>query len=243
MYTRCTACESVFQLRAADLAEAGGVVRCGNCGKTYNALVNLFHEHPDSGEMPLSGGGMPPLLDQRSTVQPELPGVRLEPQQPHQPPPVLHFDEANDPRSSGRVWPALVGLLAVGLVAQMVYYARHPDFSLERSADPGGQLLASPDSIQILSRDLHRHPSLDDAIIISLTLANTGDRAVTWPLLELRLFDPSQQVLGVRRLAPGDYLERPDRLEQGMAPGLIVPVIVEVVVGATEPSGFDFRFY
>lgn len=243
MYTRCIACQSVFQLRAADLAEAGGVVRCGNCGKTYNALANLFHEHPDSGEMPLSGGGMPPLLDQRSTVQPELPGVRLEPQQQHQPPPVLHFDEADDQRPSGWVWPSMLAVLALGLVLQLLFYARHPDFSLERSAELGNQPLANPDSIQILSRDLHRHPSLDDAIIISLTLANAGDRAVTWPVLELRLFDPSQQVLGVRRLEPVDYLERPDRLEQGMAPGLIVPVIVEVVVGATEPSGFDFRFY
>ncbi len=241
MYARCPSCDFVYQLAAKDLAEAAGTVRCGNCGKTFNALLELFETHPGSGESPIKGGGMPPLLEQRSIVQTELPGVSLAP--PEQvAPPMLHFDDQVLDASEKRwPWSAAAALLGLALGWQLQFYYSHPDYA---SAWPG-QATAVPtatvESIQVLARDLHRHPSLDDAIIISLTLGNTGDQVLAWPTLEFRLFDPSQQVLGVRRLDPSEYLDRPERAGEGMPPGLIVPVIAEFVVGTTQPSGFEFR--
>ena len=243
MYARCPACQSVYQLFANHLAEAAGTVRCGNCGKTFNALNELFEDHPGAAEKPLAGAGIPPLLEQRSTVQPELPGVSFAPDRPPEAP-ILHFGD-RDSDSPQRSWPwmATSALLALVFVVQVLFYRSHPEFSQALAGQAQAAPVAAAERIQVLTRDLHRHPSLDDAIIISLTLGNPGEQPLVWPILEFRLFDATQQVLGVRRLEPAEYLDRPDRIDQGMPPDLVVPVIIEFVVGSTEPSGFEFRFY
>lgn len=221
------------------------MVRCGNCGKTFNALATLFGEHPAVDENPFAGSGVPPLLQQTSTVQPELPGVSLAP--PHtvaagNEAPVLVFAE-DSADTSDRRWPWVSAAitLALCLGVQTYLYRGNPDYLALWPGQAALEHTTASDTIQVLARDLHRHPSLDDAIIVSLTLGNTGEQPQAWPVLEFRLFDPTQQVLGVRRLAPEDYLDRPDRIDAGMPPGLIVPVIAEFVVGTTQPSGFDFR--
>ncbi|TVQ41013.1 MAG: DUF3426 domain-containing protein [Wenzhouxiangella sp.] len=242
MYARCPACQSVYPLAASSLAEAAGTVRCGNCGKTFNALAELFEEHPAADQQPLSGGGIPPLLEKRSTVQPELPGVSLD-NTPSMEAPVLYFADSDGNGPERWPWVAATLALSLALAIQLFIYRGHPDFGLAWPGQAEPLPVANADRIQVLTRDLHRHPSLDDAIIISLTLGNPGTQTLAWPILEVRLFDPTQQVLGVRRLQPADYLDRPERIGQGMPPDLIVPVIVEFVVGSTEPSGFDFRFF
>lgn len=248
MYTRCPACESVYELDAQLLAEAAGVVRCGNCGKTFNSLSSLFNEHPRAAEDPLNGGGMPPMLDYRAIMQPELPGVSLlDDQDLSEPGPSLSFPVAAPAGAATPRWWA-VASLALGLIllVQIALQAQYPA-SPVASLLAGGQktvtLADAGDAIQIVSRDMHRHPTLDDAIIVSATLRNPSSERLAWPVVEVRLYDPSQQVLGVRRLEPVDYLQNADNVNLGMPTGLIVPVIMEFVVGTTLPSGFDFRFY
>ncbi len=249
MFTRCPSCHSVYALSAGQLAEAAGVVRCGHCGKTFNALAELFAEHPNSGQAPLKGQGMPPLLQYRAMMQPELPGVTLDPLDE-----AAHSDGPLDLSGFGDLSPAprahpgwaigslvLGVILAVQLLLSWQQNGRLLPFAGDRDATAG--VIDDAERIQVVSRDMHRHPSLDDAIILSATLRNGGNRPVRWPVLEIRLYDPSQQVLGARRLLPEEYLGADVDTDRGLTPGLLVPVIVEFVVGTTEPSGFDFRFF
>jgi predicted Zn finger-like uncharacterized protein len=46
--TRCPFCETVFQLRPAQLAARRGLVRCGHCQETFDASGSLF-EVPENG--------------------------------------------------------------------------------------------------------------------------------------------------------------------------------------------------
>jgi predicted Zn finger-like uncharacterized protein len=253
MYTRCPGCQSVYELDAKRLAEAAGVVRCGHCGKTFNSLSSLFTEHPRMNDAPLSGTGMPPLLDYRAIVQPELPGVSLvdEPLDPVLEPtaasdnlgPTLNLPDIGEyagPASS--IWAVASLALTLALVVQLAF--QWPDLQSWLGGDADGGAAINPrEAIQITSRDMHRHPSLDDAVIVSATLRNRSEERLAWPVLEVRLYDASQQILGVRRLQPEDYLVNPDNADIGMPSELIVPVIIEFVVGTTLPSGFDFRFY
>ncbi len=257
MYTRCPGCQSVYELDAQGLAEASGVVRCGHCGKTFNALSALFEDHPRADEAPLSGAGMPPLLDYRAIVQPELPGVDIVDELPMDRPenglaresigPTLTLPgiEADDHPASS-IWTVASLALALTLITQLAVQTTDPGSGLRQwiGNDDGLSISSDPrEAIQITSRDMHRHPTLDDAVIVSATLRNRSDERLAWPVLEVRLFDASQQILGVRRLQPEDYLVNPENAELGMPTELIVPVIMEFVVGTTMPSGFDFRFY
>lgn len=44
MFTQCSKCETVFELSADILREAGGQVRCGHCGEIFNAFARLAED-------------------------------------------------------------------------------------------------------------------------------------------------------------------------------------------------------
>ena len=48
MYTRCPECATVFRVTAEQLRMAHGEVRCGNCSKSFNSLLSLMDESPDT---------------------------------------------------------------------------------------------------------------------------------------------------------------------------------------------------
>lgn len=252
MYTRCPACQAVYELPARALAEAAGVVRCGNCGKTFNSLSQLFERHPDTSDEPLRGNGMPPMLEHPDMVQAELPVEYFdEPESdtdetgPVEPLP--GFDEqehAGDARPW--LWPSVSAALALLLLIQLWALWQTPGSPLARWLGGSGQFDAGLDpneAIQIVSRDLHPHPSLDDAVVISASLRNQAESSVSFPIIEVRFFDASQQILGVRRLTPGEYLRDPDVIARGLPAGVVMPLLLEFVVGTSQPAGFQMRFY
>jgi len=248
MHTRCPGCQAGYELTARLLAEASGVVRCGNCGKTFNTLSHLFDESPGENAEPIRGGGMPPLLEHAELIQTELPVVVEEEETPDP-------DEVDEPtvtlpavrtrHAPGLLWPGISAVLLALLLVQTWVLWQTPGSPLARLAgtDSISESINPNDVIQIISRDMHRHPSLDDAMVVSANLRNTGQFTIEWPVLEVRFYDASQQLLGVRRLEPAQYLHDERRIRDGMTPETIVPLIMEFVVGATEPSGFRMRFY
>ena len=46
MYTQCPDCQTAFRVTAAVLQQAGGRVRCGNCGHAFSALERLTEDPP-----------------------------------------------------------------------------------------------------------------------------------------------------------------------------------------------------
>ncbi len=251
-YTRCPACQAVYELPARLLAEAAGVVRCGNCGKTFNSLSQLFEQHPDAADEALRGTGMPPMLEHPDMVQAELPVEYFdEPEDDSEetgPIEPLPGFENDSPESEGRrwLWPAISGALIVLLLVQLWALWQTPGSPVARWLGGSGQLdtgLDPNEAIQIVSRDLHPHPSLDDAVVISASLRNQADSSVPFPIIEVRFFDASQQVLGVRRLRPEEYIRDPDVVERGLPAGVVMPILLEFVVGTGQPAGFQMRFH
>lgn len=252
MYTRCPACQAVYELQPKLLAEAAGVVRCGNCGKTFNSLSELFEDHPDASDDPLRGEGMPPMLEHPDMVQAELPVEYHD--QPTEAPeeesvtePLPGFETDHAGSGFGRwLWPTVSALLLLLLIVQLWAMWQTPGSPIARwlgsSAQPDAALDPNK-TIQIVSRDMHPHPSLDDAVVISASLRNQADTAVPFPVVEVRFYDASQQVLGVRRLEPEEYLRDADLVRRGLPAGVVMPVLLEFIVGTTEPSGFQMRFH
>ena len=48
MYTQCPDCNAAFLVTADDLKRAAGKVRCGGCGKPFDALKYLSESLPDT---------------------------------------------------------------------------------------------------------------------------------------------------------------------------------------------------
>ena len=248
MYTRCPGCEACYELQAWEMAEAAGVVRCSNCGKTFNSLASLFAERPEDDTLPLKGRGMPPLLGHRVFLQHEIPGLDEAAQGPVAP---VASDSteaeqspaappwASSPPKTGFLWPAASTILLAVLIIQAVWWHGLPARWLQ--TEPAATPAAA--AMNLVARDLHAHPSLADAVVISATLRNQAEVSIDWPVLELRLYDRSNQMIGVRRFQPGEYLDPAQSSAAQLAAGREMPVIFEVLVTGSEPTGFEFRFF
>lgn len=254
MYTRCPACEALYELGPEELAEAAGVVRCSNCGKTFNSLASLFKGQPETGESPLRGKGMPPLLAHRILLQPALPGFDADAEgaaeaEASSVPPAP--GQSADPAAAvsgvkgagpGLRWPLAAALLAILALAQGLWLFDGLDHRFG-SAGPATPAPVPADALVVVARDMHAHPTLDNAVVISASVRNQSNATMEYPVIELRLFDRSNQALGAVRLDPEDYLEHPARAPGGLAPGLVLPMIIEVTTPGSRPTGFELRFF
>lgn len=237
----------MLPVRFADLGQAGGMIRCGSCGRTLNALAQLYPAFPDEATQPISASGMPPML-QPHVEQEQIMGSAAEDrpfdEQVDNRGPVLRLDLEPEPAPGWMrfIWPVLGLVLIAVLVVQI---AGPKEWRLDPAMLGFGPAapVAVEDAVQLVSRDMHPHPSLNDAFVISAVLVNRSGRTVPWPNIELKLFDASQQTVARKRLAPRDYLAPRTNLDDGFAPDLRLPVVLEMVVESSRPSGFSMTFY
>ena len=249
MYTRCPSCDALFELSLHELTEAAGVVRCSNCGKTFNSLASLFERRPEAEDQPLRGKGMPPLLTQRILVQPTLPGFDPEPgpelDRASGDPPFsdsASTDQLTEGTQQPGAWLIASVVLIVLALAQLIWLLDFPD-GLPTASPLTGPASQPADALALVARDLHPHPTLRDAVIISASLRNQSGMRIDFPVIELRLFDRSNQLVGALRLNPDDYLAHPARAASGLSAGGVVPLVIEVALPGSEATGFEFRFF
>ena len=71
-------------------------------------------------------------------------------------------------------------------------------------------------SLVMVSRDIRKHPNVEDALLINALISNRGEHSQPWPMLELRLSNLDERPMAMRRFLPRDYLSDPDRISGGM---------------------------
>lgn len=249
-YTRCPSCDATYQLEVHELAEAAGVVRCSNCGRTFNSLAHLFEFRPDEHDQPLRGAGMPPLLNHRIYLQHEIPGLdeaQSDELTSKQAPPESESSDISEgsdlfkpDRDRNRAWGAVAMVLLLSLIGQAVWLFDLPGRLDNQQASDA---VAPQDAIALIARDLHAHPSMDGAVIISATLRNRISAPISLPLIELRMYDSTNQVLGARRFPPQDYLPAARMETSSLSAGEELPIILEVLVTGSQPAGFEFLYF
>ncbi len=100
-----------------------------------------------------------------------------------------------------------------------------------------------PEAFNILARDVRRHPDVDEALLITLTLANRAAFPVLPPVIEVRLTDLSDRPVALRRFRPEEYLPEGEILRRGVAPGSLLPVAIEVEDPGRGALAFQFAFH
>lgn len=246
MYTRCPQCKVVHQLTAALLSHARGLVQCGECGRTFSALSFLFDDWP-SGEAvgPAQGpNAAPPVL--QKAVDPKTPDDSGG------------TDSGEDtPNETGKnnrdlVWKLAIALLLLTTIANATWTFREPLLKIpaihawvsgigEKPVEEHG-LLRDPRQFQMVSRDMHSHPTRSGILVLSLTFVNLAQRNQVYPELELTLLDAANQPVARRHLKPEDYL-RPDAdITSGLATDVYLPVLLELGDPGERAVGFEIQF-
>ncbi len=108
---------------------------------------------------------------------------------------------------------------------------------------PGqNELLKDPQQIQLISRDMHTHPTHSGILVLSLTFVNLAQSNQAFPDLEVTLLDITNQPVARRRLQPGDYLRPGVDTETGLAADVYLPVLLELGDPGEQAVGFEIRF-
>jgi predicted Zn finger-like uncharacterized protein len=242
MFTRCPQCKIVHPLNAALVSHARGLVQCGECGRTFSALSFLFDSWPSSqAHGPARGpNAAPPVLrvtksadDKTSTPE---------------------SDEPEDAESKPKrlAWGLATALLVLLTIVNIAWTFRGP--LLENpavsawmnqtgwlQAEPEG-LLQDPQQVQLISRDMHTHPTRSGILVLSLTFVNLAQHSQEFPQLEVTLLDAASQPVARRRLRPTDYLRPGADIKSGLAKDVYLPVLLELGDPGEQAVGFEIRF-
>lgn len=254
MYTQCPACLTVFRLAVRDLAAAGGHVRCGRCAEPFDAVANLADELPPKPFEQLVStppSGIPPQL-LLPVYRPNLAQGLLFPLRERTAPASPAFASAPPARPRRLSWALGCLLLCLGLAVQVAWAerARWMDAaSIRDRLDPVCTWLHCPlpprhDPAQLAlgARDIHPHPSVPGALVISATLRNDAPFAQPFPTLKITLSNLDGQRVAMRRFRPEEYVGDAGSLERGLASDDSLALSFEVVDPGNDAVAFEFDF-
>lgn len=166
--------------------------------------------------------------------------------------------EINDPapiiesRPNHLAWRTVTALLLLLTIVNIAWTFREPllenptidAWVNQRSGLQPGQdeLLTDPQQIQLVSRDMHTHPTHSGILVLSLTFVNLALTNQVFPDLEVTLLDITNQPVARRQLQPGDYLRPGAETETGLAADVYLPVLLELGDPGEQAVGFEIRF-
>ena len=98
--------------------------------------------------------------------------------------------------------------------------------------------------LSIEASDLQADPAHRGLLILTATLRNRAEWALSYPYLELTLTDAQDRIVVRRALAPPDYAGGTADLQRGIAPNAEVGVKVFIDASATSQAGYRlYMFY
>lgn len=244
MFTRCPQCKTAHPLSAALLSHARGLVQCGHCGRIFSALSFLFDEWPSGkAHEPAKGtNAAPPLIGHVRKDNEDKVDLSAKSTAP----------EGTTRNPNRLTWTLVTALLVLLTIANTAWTFRDPllentwiNDRLKQSgwlqAEQDG-LLKDPQQFQLISRDIHTHPTRSGILVLSLTFVNLAQRSQVFPVLELSLLDVANQPVARRRLQPADYLRPGADIEAGLATDVYLPVLLELGDPGNRAVGFEINF-
>lgn len=234
-------------MNAAQLASAGGLVRCGNCSCQFNALDQLFDYWPDSHSKPAAASTppAPPVLggsfenDTGADDQAQA-GVETLPPDPNR-----------------NWWLAVLVLLGLTTLANLAWTFKEPllenptvrtwliekgwlnsELMEELSVQPSRDLAM----LHLVSRDMHQHPTRAGMLALSVIFVNRAAQAQPYPVIRVSLMNAANELLARRRFSADEYLPQSAEPQRGMPPNVHIPILLEFVDPGAGATGFELEF-
>jgi predicted Zn finger-like uncharacterized protein len=258
MKTECPHCNTIFSISQQQLELADGMVRCGMCNEVFSALVqeDLFAE-PVAETSELSDCATPSedvdakdsdagdseLFDvsDQSVVPDEL---RYQPPQlvTHKPHSLLN----------GFLWSIGVLLLAAALLIQYAWYDRQHLMQQEFIQPYVSQLcehidcsqlaLRDPTQLQMTNRNVYTHPTVEDALMVSVTIVNQAAFSQAYPDLKIAFSDVVGTVIAARLFTPEEYLNLGREQLRPLTPDSPVSFALEIQDPGKQALTYEFDF-
>lgn len=200
MYTQCTHCKAIFRVTMKELTTAQGLLRCGECNNTFDAMESLsstLHtENTYKGK-----AAQPNTSTEKGS---DLTGSQT----------TKTYSSAED-NAQKYILLAVVGL-AFLLLFQVLYsyrdwLAHNPVTgsvtrticeTINCSITPK----RAPENIKIISRNVYAHPNEAGALMIAASMRNKAPFDQPYPLIEVSFLNSLGDVVALKRFPPSTYL-------------------------------------
>jgi len=161
----------------------------------------------------------------------------------------------HDMAASGHVsWGAIIAALSLTflIVVQYIWVDRYRLVQFT-SWQPVLEILCTPldcdlplrrdlGQLEIIEREIVRHPYIDGALLINATFVNNADFTQAFPLLKISFSDVSGAAVAARRFQPAEYLAVSRDTDAGVAPGEQVHALLEIIDPGKRAVSFQFDF-
>jgi predicted Zn finger-like uncharacterized protein len=264
MYTFCPTCSTVFAIKAEHLLAAEGRVRCGTCGQVFRAF-DYVYENLESVQSALVEYHSQQVRHAKERHDgPGYAGVEIGTDYGQDDLDDTSPDDLSMPLEFADTWSertyfgrnlakvALVVALLLLLGVQWLYFNRtslaaHDDWrpSLElfcsflRCELP---LRVDLSRIELLSRDVRKHPRVADALLVNATLVNHADFPQPYPILEVTFANSTGTPVAARRFRPDEYLGNHVNIKAGMPVNTALQVMLEIKDPGEDAVSFQFDF-
>lgn len=254
METSCEQCKSRFRITEAQLRQAYGRVRCGECGAVFNALLALKNYE---GELP------PDYFERQTETAADEPGAagdstaasasQAEARRQLSLHEAMYGSERRSFFSFGPLtWFIVILLLSALGVAQAIYYQRYrliedPQFqqqviNLCRILPCAESHFSSTEQIRLLERNVFTHPVASNALMVTGSFVNQAPFAQKMPDMLITLFDIKGKPIANRLFKPSEYLLE-NRKSSVALPQAPVQFRLEIVDPGVDALTYEFEFY
>ncbi|HHC74921.1 MAG TPA: DUF3426 domain-containing protein [Thiothrix sp.] len=258
MYTQCSHCKAIFRVSMKELTAAQGLLRCGECGSTFDAMKSLSTTLPDDRKFIAENDAddvSPTPAEPQVRKKIYISQIKQADNQQHRAagttPVKRKLPKQRKSHSSKFI---LIAILCMGilLLVQLLYtqkdwLADQPlTASLTRAfckiANCGVKIRRDLESIEMLNRNVYSHPNESDALMITATIENRAEFEQPYPLLEISFIGQKGDIIALRRFKPEEYLSTEISPQALMAIGKTVDFRVKITDPGQEAVRFQFRF-
>lgn len=253
MYTYCPGCAAIFRITAETVSAAGGRVHCGQCDRIFNAVNCLYDDAVAARHAALmnTGQGLPAASVTSPPVAEETVHDVAVAAPLYRSLPVAGWT-GQSITSKDMVSGLVVGLLMLLLGLQWVYFNRDTlagDASLRPALERFCSVLhcrlplrVELARLEIIDRDVRKHPQADAALLINASIANRAGFNQPYPVFEISFSDTAGKPVAMRRFLPREYLDEAVDTVAGMAPDEPVHIVLEVQDPGEAAVSFQFGF-
>jgi predicted Zn finger-like uncharacterized protein len=256
----------VFAIKAEHLLAAGGRVRCGECGQVFRAFDYVYEDlamvqaalaeyhapqanrHVNKRPVGSGNAGGEVEADDEYDVLADnsAAGILMQPE----------FSGATS--GSSLSWRnvakgAIIGALLLLLLGAQWLYFNRTELASESVWRSKLEDLCSMlhcelplrvdlSRIELVNRDVRKHPQVAGALMINATLVNRAGFTQPYPVLAITFSNPSGTPVAARRFNPAEYLDEQADIEAGMPTDTPLQVVLEIEDPGEDAVSFQFEF-
>lgn len=263
LFTSCPNCLKQFHVETTQLSAASGTVRCGACNVQFNALLRLSDEpltigeidkrfHTDPQSEPEVSPEPPEKIETQSSDKLTRPGQPSDSSPEDIARELLRYSE---PQRSGWAtfgWVLGIFLLLTTMLGQVAWFnrdiilTRYPQFTavVHQICDRlNCSVIRHKDikAIKLVNRDIRKHPTYKDALLVNATISNESNTVQPFPLIQLALYDRLGEIISYGEFKPAEYLNDSTSYRT-MQPKSATHFVLELGTITADAVNFEFNF-